>query len=420
MVSLVPGMVWFIHNGGDFDCIRVSLPLQVYHRPMQGSRISPDRSADRHTLALALAQVRTRTLAMIEAWQRSLSGLQVPQTPTLNPPLWEWGHVAWFQEWWTVRHPQPRLGTRGHPDGRHGPSILPHADGLYNSSTVAHERRWTLPLPDLHGTRDYMAHVLALSLARLADIGDDHDDALYFWRLALFHEAMHHEAWVIMAQTLGVEMPDHVAGRPVAPPPDSINPALQIEVPRGPVRLGCEGPGFAFDNEQVACSVELSAFEIDARPISWRRYLDFIHQTGYRAPAHLRTNGTQWWMRRFSQWLPLPLDAPATHLSALDAEAWCAWAGRQLPSEAQWCAAVAMPDFEWGQVWEWTRTPFEPFAGFETHPYEDYSVPWWGTHRVLKGASWATPDCMVDHRFRNFYLPRRHDLLAGFRSVNLG
>ncbi len=387
---------------------------------MHGLRISPERSANRNELALAMTQTRQQTLDLIDAWQSALPDFQVPHAAGLNPPLWEWGHVAWFQEWWTVRHPQPALGTRGHVDGRQGPSILPGADALYNSSTVAHERRWTLPLPDLRGTRDYMANVLALSLARLADMGDDHDDALYFWRLALFHEAMHHEASVYMAQALGIDLPDAIIWRKPTSRPPGASSNLTLHVPASQVDLGHDGPGFAFDNECGSARTDCPAFEIDTRAVSWARYLDFVKQTGHRAPDHLRHEGTRWWIRQGSQWQPLPLSAPATHLSALDAEAWCAWAGRQLPTEAQWCAAVAMPDFEWGQVWEWTRTPFEPFAGFETHPYEDYSVPWWGTHRVLKGASWATPDCMVDSRFRNFYLPHRHDMLAGFRSVNLG
>jgi EgtB-related family protein len=199
-----------------------------------------------------------------------------------------------------------------------------------------------------------------------------------------------------------------------------MGPESALHVPSGRIELGHVGPGFAFDNEVGAACIEWPAFEIDARPVSWGRYLTFAHETGHPVPDPLRHDGTQWWIRSGSHWQPLPLSAPATHLSALDAEAWCAWAGRQLPTEAQWSAAVAASGFEWGEVWEWTRTPFAPFQGFVAHPYEDYSAPWWHTHRVLKGASWATPECMVDHRFRNFYLPRRTDLLAGFRTVAAG
>ncbi len=388
---------------------------QVYHRLMQGSRISPERSSNRKTLAIALAQMRTQTLALMDAWQWALPDLQVPHAPGLNPPLWEWGHVAWFQEWWTVRHPLPELGKRGHADGGHAPSILPGADGLYNSSTVEHASRWALPLPHLDDTREYMAQVHSLSQTRLEQGHDDSDDALYFWRLALFHEAMHNEASVYMAQALGIDLPDAITRRPDARGPISPEPTLQVPSTR--IDLGHVGSGFAFDNEEGCAPIECPAFQIDTRPVDWASYLDFVRQTGHPAPDPLRHDGTQWWIRCGSRWQPVPLSAPATHLSAHDAEAWCAWAGRQLPSEAQWRAAVAQPGFEWGEVWEWTCTPFSPFSGFKVHPYEDYSLPWWNTHRVLKGASWATPACMVDHRFRNFFLPQRTDLLAGFRSV---
>lgn len=386
---------------------------------MHGPRNSPERSANAQALTLAMTRVRHQTLALMEAWHLTLPDLQVPHAPGLNPPLWEWGHVAWFQEWWTVRHPQPELGTCGHAEGRHGPSILPGADGLYNSSTVAHASRWALPLPDLGETRDYLASVSALSHKRLADIQGDDDDHLYFWRLALFHEAMHNEASVYMAQALGIDLPQAITRR-ICANSCAMSPESALHVPSGRIELGHVKPGFAFDNELGSSSTEFAAFEIDVRAVSWARYLTFVHETGHPVPDHLRHDGTQWWIRRGSHWQPLPLSAPATHLSALDAEAWCAWAGRQLPTEAQWCAAVAMPGFEWGEVWEWTSTPFAPFQGFVPHPYEDYSVPWWHTHRVLKGASWATPECMVDHRFRNFYLPSRNDLLAGFRSVAPG
>jgi EgtB-related family protein len=108
----------------------------------------------------------------------------------------------------------------------------------------------------------------------------------------------------------------------------------------------------------------------------------------------------------------------ALHLSAHEADAWCRWAARRLPTEAEWeCAAVTQQAFRWGQAWEWTASPFGPYPGFTLHPYRDSSQPWFGTRRVLRGASAATAPAMTHARYRNFYEPHRRDIFAGFRSV---
>jgi EgtB-related family protein len=91
-----------------------------------------------------------------------------------------------------------------------------------------------------------------------------------------------------------------------------------------------------------------------------------------------------------------------------------------LPTEAEWECASQQPDFEWGQVWEWTASQFAPYPGFEVHPYRDYSEPWWHNHRVLRGACAATSAHVVDVRYRNFFVPERRDIFAGFRSVASG
>lgn len=387
------------------------------------------RCANAAALARALLDCRARTRGLIEAWQRGLPSLQVPRDDTLNPPLWEWGHVAWFQSWWTTRHPQWRLGLGCDPDHVRLPAALPGADALYDSSRVPHASRWDLPLPSLEQTLAELDRSLAGTLALLAehananadahaDVGAD-DPALYLFRLCLFHEDMHNEASVYMAQALGIAVPQALAhGHTLQSPTRPTGQELALCAQR--VALGHRGPGFAFDNECGEQLVDIPACRIDAQPVSWRRYLPWIEATGQPPPTVLRQRGRRWEQRIFDRWQPLDLDAPAVHLSAQDAEAWCRWAGRRLPTEAEWqCAALTLPGFDWGEVWEWTASDFQPFAGFTPHAYRDYSAPWFGSHRVLKGACRATASTMVHPHYRNFFLPQRRDIFAGFRSVAL-
>jgi iron(II)-dependent oxidoreductase len=112
------------------------------------------------------------------------------------------------------------------------------------------------------------------------------------------------------------------------------------------------------------------------------------------------------------------LSQPAEHLSAHEAQAWCRWAGRRLPTEAEWerAACTRPSDFIWGHVWEWTASDFAPFPGFSAHPYRDYSQPWFDGRPVLRGASYLTQPRMRHVHYRNFFTAGRNDICAGFRT----
>ena len=403
----------------------------MYFRDSSGT--APTRHVGRQLgaslLADALQQTRARTLGLIDAWAQARPDLIVPCEPELNRPLWELGHIGWFQEWWIGRNAQRSRGADCDPLHPRPPSRLAGADSLYDSSAVAHAQRWELQLPDLAATRQYLGEVLAESLALLSDAGSD-DRALYFWRLVLFHEQMHNEAMAYMAQSQGVALPNALVqhrttahGTAAGPPQSARTPAvapdtIQIAVRAQRWTLGEPLPGFAFDNEIGSHTVELAAFHIDASPVSWQQYLLFVQQTGHRLPPYVRQQSGQWERCAFGQWEALNLQMPAVHVSWTDAQAWCEWSGRRLPTEAQWeCAAHTEPGLQWGTVWEWTDSVFEPFPGFIAHPYRDYSAPWFGSRRVLRGACLATAAEMVNACYRNFFPPDRRDIFAGFRTV---
>ena len=383
-------------------------------------------------LASALLASRADTLATFAAYERALPSLTVPQREELNPPLWELGHVGWFQEYWIARNPQRALGPAADPEAPRPEGVRTGADLLYHSGRVAHASRWSLPLPDARATRADLARQLDTTLALLAATADDGDAAWYFFRLALFHEDMHHEAALYMAQVLDVPIDDpRWQPRPLA----GARTALSFDAGRWP--LGRRGDGFAFDNELRAHEVAMGAYEIDARVVCWSEYLPFVEAGGYaqphlwcddgrawlartgaRAPRYLRRDRGRWQRRSHGRWVDLDESLPAGHLTWYEARAWCAWAGRRLPTEAQWeRAAVEAPaSFRWGDVWEWTASAFAPYPGFAPHPYRDYSAPWFDGRPVLRGASFATQPRLRHPRYRNFFCAHRNDVFAGFRS----
>lgn len=412
---------------------------------------TPERSpaeAARQGGALALAQAllasRCDTLATFAAYEAALPGLRVPPRRELNPPLWELGHIGWFQSHWIARNPQRALGLRADPQAVRTPARRANADALYDSTRVPHETRWALALPDARATRADLAEQLDRTLELLAASGPVDDSALYFFRLALLHEDMHHEAALYMAQSLDVPLRDPRWQCPVLP-----DPPPPIALAGGPWVMGIAPPtgqdadqgeirGFFFDNECGQQPVTLAPTQIDAQVVRWHDYLPFIEDAGYTTPAwwsdqgwqwlerqgglvaprYLRRDAGAWWQRRTGHWQLLDLREPAGHLTWHEANAWCRWAGRRLPSEAEWeCAALtAGPAFRWGDAWEWTASAFAPFPGFEPHPYREYSAPWFDGRPVLRGASYMTQPRMRHGRYRNFFESNRNDVHAGFRT----
>jgi len=404
------------------------------------------RVAGPDELALALTDARSRLMALWQAYRHALaaSGWQIRYLAELNPPLWELGHIAWFEEYWIGRNPQRLRGVEADPEVPRPAPLLARADGLYNSSQVAHARRWHLDLPDERRTLDYARAVRERSLALLAQSPTD-DAALYFFRLALHHEDMHREAWVYMAQTLGIALDGALdaacgvafePGRPVGDPVEG-----EWAVPAQTITLGSGGPGFAFDNELAPHSMAVAGFTIDRGAVSWRRYLPFVEAGGYQDrqwwtdegwrwrrvhavshPRHLSSDESGGWkLAQFGRWVPVDDRGCARHLSAHEARAWCRWAGRRLPTEAEWEAAARLAaatgePFDWGRVWEWTASAFTPYPGFVAHPYREYSAPWFDGRPVLRGASFATAARMKHPCYRNYFTADRNDIFAGFRS----
>jgi len=394
------------------------------------------RGAGKELLSLALMDARNHTLRWISVYEETLAAknFSVPVSPEVNPPLWELGHIGWFQEHWIARNVQRQRGAGCDPTRPRLPSIEPHADRWYDSSQVAHDSRWQLDVPDLQQTKQYLAETMDISL-ELLETAQESDNALYFFRLALFHEDMHGEAFAYMAQTLDLSLAN---AKGLLPDVASLPPREPLLFPASRVLMGSPPGGFNFDNEMAAHEVSVPEFEIDAQPVTWAQYSEFVEDGGYDEAAWWSAEGWSWLQRegrrvprhvdqmrqgvlqqRNGRLVRVPMTQPAMHVSWYEADAWCRWAGRRLPTEVEWEAAAEAGrsrGFRWGDVWEWTATTFRPYPGFSVDPYVDYSQPWFGTHKVLRGASFATRARMRHPKYRNFYLPPRDDIFSGFRS----
>ena len=389
------------------------------------------------TLAEALADARRRSLAIYG--HLDLAGLAVPCLPIVNPPLWELAHIAWFQEYWCLRG-----GDESEP------TLLESSDSLFNSSTVAHDDRWHLPYPSAERLMRYMRDTFD---AMQESLSTTPEEARYFFRLAALHEDMHGEALLMTLQTLSLPAPQIDSKEP---PPSPEAPAMDIRFDGGEFMMGTECAPFAFDNERGAHRVTVKPFAMASKPVTQGEFARFIDETGADVPPHWRKEGAGFSSRRFDRWAPIDPHAPMVHVSLEDALAYCRWAGRRLPTEAEWefaarnagqcdrypwgeCAAANAPALDFrhrgpsgaledpapaasglkqmiGGVWEWTASPFTPYPGFAPDPYRDYSQPWFHSHYVLRGGSFATRSRIAHNRYRNFYLPHRRDPFAGFRT----
>lgn len=447
---------------------------------------------DKDSVLQALHQTRARTLALIDSLPEEK--LVVPYHPGVNPPLWEMGHAAFFYEVFILAE----------LDGK--PSFNPAMDDLWDSFHIDHRDRWQ---PGLFPGREETRHYFNLVYDRIEErIRTEPltDQALYLYRYAIYHQNMHIESLIWCRQTVGYEAPpgtrlSSLAANGDNPEPEALGDA---EIPAGTYLIGMPGDSpdyarrdFAFDNEKPRFEKALDGFRISRTLVSNSEFLAFVEDGGYerrelwsfggrkwldtevdlalvegenqpvmrrpRHPLYWRLRDGQWQERVFDQWQPLPRANPVTHVSYWEAEAYCTWAGRRLPSEYEWEAAALgnrpgqpFRRFPWGDsphpervdmdgrylaqlpvtalpegdgpfgcrqmtgtVWEWTTTQFLPYDGFCVDIYPYMSTLQFGDHKVTKGGSCATSSLLIRGTYRQAYLPQRNDVYTGFRTCAL-
>jgi len=389
------------------------------------------RQAGRDALSLALMDARNHSLYLFAALESGLSGASVTGRPVatlLRPLLWQIGYMGWFQEYWVARQLQRSASQGPGEAAARLPSVLPQADLCWLNSADP----MAAPLPSASEIRTYLLQTLEATLELLEQTPSS-DAALYGYRLCLFREDQCGEALIAWAQSQGLalDLPLGSVSGPRAP----------IALPGQRWRLGSGPEGFAFDNERAAHELWVPEFEIDAQVVTWAQLVEFVDDGGYDRPELWHPDGWSWLNRcqrrapryveqlgvasgavlqtRFGSPRRMAAAQAVTHVSWWEADAWARWAGRRLPSEAEWELAAETAQrrgFRWGEVWEWTASRFLPYPGFVPGPWGDYSQPHFGSHRVLRGASFATRSRLQTPRYRYFLPPQEDSAFAGFRT----
>lgn len=402
------------------------------------------RTADAGLLSLALMDARNRTLGWLSAFEE-LEAADLP--PGADPALWLAGRAGWFQDYWIARHMQRALGEAADPAGQRLASVDLRADAWFERRPSSRRQRWQQTAPDPATLRTYLALTLETTLDLLDKAGPG-DAALHVFRLALLHEDRLGEALGALAQALGLapERAATLVERGLWPTLASTGRRDPMWLPGQRFLLGSVPGGAVPDAEKWAHPVLVPEFEIDAQPVSWSQFAEFIEDGGYDEPGWWSEAGWAWCQgharrapryveqvaggvlaHRLGRLQRLPQAQAVLHVSAHEAQAWCRWAGRRLPAEAEWeLAAVSASGrgFVWGQTLEWVAGRARRYPGAQDGPAALDVLPdpdsdaAAGVH-TLRGASlWGSPR-LRHTRARRFVAAEDDGQFVGFRSCTL-
>ncbi|MFE6755279.1 ergothioneine biosynthesis protein EgtB [Streptomyces sp. NPDC057684] len=438
----------------------------------QSEDTAPDPEALRERARTALLTARDRTTLLTSCVEGP--ELTAQHSPLMSPLVWDLAHIGNQEEQWLLRAVAGREAMR------------PEIDPLYDAFEHPRSERPKLPLLAPKEARGYAAEVRGRALDVLESTpfhGTRLTEAGFAFGMIAQHEQQHDETMLITHQLR--------AGAPAltAPDPDPVSPAFrgpsEVLVPGGPFTMGTTTEPWSLDNERPAHARLVPPFHIDTAPVTNGAYLAFMDDGGYddsrwwtpegwalvrdnglRSPLFWRREAGQWLRRRFGVTEVVPPDEPVMHVSWYEADAYARWAGRRLPSEAEWEKAARFDPasgrsmrYPWGDadptperanlgqrhlrpapagsypagesplgvrqligdVWEWTSSDFLPYPGFAAFPYREYSEVFFGPdHKVLRGGSFAVDAVACRGTFRNWDYPVRRQIFAGFRTARDG
>jgi iron(II)-dependent oxidoreductase len=433
--------------------------------------IAADAESLRTKIVTRLLAARERTCGLTDCLDEA--DLVRQHSPLMSPLVWDLAHVANQEELWLLR------GVGGREP------MHPEIDPLYNAFEHPRAKRPDLPLLPPAQARSYAGEVRGRVLDLLERVSFTNGPLVrhgFAFGMIAQHEQQHDETMLATHQ-LRQGSPVLAAPPPGPPPPDVLRLPAEVLVPAGSFTMGTSTEAWALDNERPAHVVDVAAFYLDVTPVTNAAYAEFIADGGYDNPAWwtaagwdhrqqagltaplswLRDSAGQWLRRRFGVTEPLPPAEPVLHVCWYEADAYARWAGRRLPTEAEWeKAARHDPEsgrshrYPWGDadptperanlgqrhlqpapagsypagaapsgarqligdVWEWTASDFRPYPGFVAWPYREYSEVFFGSdYKVLRGGAFSADPVACRGTFRNWDHPVRRQIFAGFRTA---
>lgn len=419
-------------------------------------------------IAKQLQGVRQRSLNLLSPVSEEDQIVQ--HSALMSPLVWDLAHVGNYEEIWLLR---TIAGV---------PASNPDLDNIYDAFKHARRERTRLRLLEPKQARNYIGDVRGKVFDVLEAIEFDPANPLldqgFVYGMVVQHEHQHDET---MLATLQLRTREYPMLQVEDPKPVPIR-TEEVLIEGGTFALGTDIEPWAYDNERPAHMVTLESFYIDTAPITNERYAAFIQDAGYEDrrwwtdegwawrmeaslshPEFWELDGSTWSRVRFGRKERLPLDEPVQHVCWHEAESYARWAGKRLPTEAEWEIAASWDPktkskrrFPWGNgeptgdlanlnqvrfkptavgsfpngvspsgchqmigdVWEWTSSLFDAYPGFNSFPYREYSEVFYGReYRVLRGGSWATHPLAIRNTFRNWDFPVRRQIFAGFRCA---
>jgi ergothioneine biosynthesis protein EgtB len=417
---------------------------------------------------------RSRTMQIVDPLETEDYVIQT--APYMSPPRWHIGHTSWFFE----------LLLKDHLPGYkiYSEDYLFFFNSYYErfGTRIDRDKRGTRSRPTVKETVAYRRRIdgAMLELLERCDETRDPEALLLLVRLGVEHEMQHQELLVYDIKHLLCDL-YKPKSKGALPPADKVTGMAEVE--GGLFLLGHAGDEFAFDNEKPAHQVFVQDFAIDRVPVSNGDYLEFIRDKGYsdfrwwfsdawyciqteswQAPLYWELEDGEWLIRDFSGLNPVrdKLSEPVTHISFYEASAYAKWAGKRLPTEAEWEKAarvrpgqVIQLSFPWGDdspsvdtanlfenelwgvasvgsfpagqsaygcyqmigdAWEWTTSDYVPYPGFKPE-FDEYNDKWFVGQKVLRGGSYATPQFHLRSTYRNFFHPNERWMISGFRCA---
>ena len=435
----------------------------------------------KEVLIQRLVEARERTRWLLRTV--SDEDLTAQHDPIMSPLIWDYGHIGNYEELWLLKRAFGKyLSGRELYD-------------VYDASLTPRSERPSLAMLDRTSADRYLDAVREAALEALEEADPGGEDALlgsgFVYHMILQHEYEHNETMLQTLQLMKGEgyKPEALVELPPGNPPDE----EMVHVPGGSFTMGTDDLSWALDNERPAHEVEVPGFYLDTTPVTNRAYLEFAEDGGYEnrelwdpvgwawlkeerisLPKHwYQPEPHSWWTQRFGFDEPLRMGVPVVHVSFYEAAAYARWAGKRLPTEAEWEKAASWSPslgpkwlYPWGDepptpggaqaranararanldqlafepaevgaypagvsaygalgmigdVWEWTASEFSGYPGFESFPYPEYSEVFFDAgYMVLRGGSWATRPGAIRNTFRNWDFPIRRQLFVGFRCA---